>query len=273
MNLLIRYNLELYSVLVKNLPMYLHINDIRKCFIILAGLTLFWGNPINATAQIKRLSNGDIILDDFQSDTVGHLPYNWYDRDGNQKTQFFTPEERQEYKYSIRQEGSNKYLHYAGTMARHLNFPLVKKKWINLRKTPILSWRWRVYKVPKGGNENDKSLNDSAAGVYVVYGFVGLFKIPKSIKYAWSATLPVGTILSKNFNEQKIIILNSGMKNSGKWITVRRNIAQDYRNLFGEQPPNRPIAILVLSDGDSTGNEAIADYDDFELRPVDTTTN
>lgn len=251
--------------------MYILNAGTNKYFLLLAAYFLFLGFPSDICAQIKRLPDGAIILDDFQSDTVGHLPYNWYDRDGHNKTQFFPPEVRSQYKYSIRQEGSNKYLHYAGTVARHLNFPLVNKKWINLRKTPILSWRWRVEKVPKGADENISRLNDSAAGVYVVYKLVGLFRIPKSIKYAWSSTLPVGTILSKNFDEQKIVILESGMKNSGKWITVRRNIAQDYRNLFGDEPPNRPIAILILSDGDSTGNEAIADYDDFELLPVNTT--
>jgi hypothetical protein len=77
--------------------------------------------------------------------------------------------------------------------------------------------------------------------------------------------------LSKNFGKQKIIVLASGSKNEGKWITFQRNIAQDYKNLFGEDPPDKPIAILILSDGNNTKSRVKADYDDIVLKPVDTT--
>ncbi|HKJ31748.1 MAG TPA: DUF3047 domain-containing protein [Balneolales bacterium] len=220
--------------------------------------------------QFKKLANGTIIIDNFQEDTVGKLPYGWYNRDGNVKVWTLTGSDRDKYKYEIKEEDGNKYLHYHGMKAMHLNFPLVNKNGVDIMKTPILTWKWRVKKIPKGGDENDSDKNDSAAGIYVVYGFAGLFKLPKSIKYCWSSTLPVGTILSKNFNKQKIVVLASGKKNEGKWITFQRNIVQDYKNLFGGEPPKKPIAILVLSDGNNTHSMVEADYDDIELRPVDT---
>jgi len=235
-------------------------------------LIIFFINPFQLThAQFQKEPDGTIILDNFQDDTVGTLPYGWYNRDGNVKVWNLTGNDRDKYKYQIKENGGNKYLEYDGIKAMHLNLPLVNKKGINLEKTPILSWKWRVYDIPKGGNENDSDKNDSAAGIYVVYGFAGLFKLPKSIKYCWSSTLPVGTILSKNFGKQKIIVLESGSKNEGKWITFQRNIAQDYKNLFGEDPPDKPIAILILSDGNNTKSRVKADYDDIELKPVDTT--
>lgn len=218
--------------------------------------------------QIHKLPSGVIVLENFQKDTLGHLPYNWYDRNGNTKTQFFSPEKRNQFKYSIKQDGDNKYLEYDGSEAQHLNLPLINQKEINIEDTPILSWKWRVWEIPKDGNEDISKKNDSAAGVYVVWGFTSLFKIPKSVKYTWSSTLPVGTILSHNFNNQKIIILATDSNNLGKWLTFRRNIYQDYKNLFGENPPDRPIAILILSDGDSTHSLVKADYDDLELIPV-----
>lgn len=225
-------------------------------------------------AQIKTLKNGTIVIDNFQSDAVGSLPVGWYNRDGNQKPWLFdSPSERAMYQWHIKEgEDGNKYLQYDGTIARHLNFPTVDIKKINLDKTPILTWKWRVYKTPKGGDENVNDKNDVAASIYVVYS-VNFLKMPKSIRYTWSSTLPVGTILSKYFNRQKIVVLASGTKNEGKWITFQRNIAQDYKNLFGSNPPKRPIAILILSDGDNTKSKAIADYDDIELRPVNATVN
>lgn len=223
-------------------------------------------------AQLKMLKNGTVLIDNFQSDTVGSLPVGWYNRDGNKKPWLFdNPEQRDVYKWQIKESADgNKYLQYDGSVAMHLNFPTVHEKQINLEKTPILTWKWRVYKIPKGGDENDNNKNDVAASIYVVYS-VNFLKMPKSIRYTWSSTLPVGTILSKYFNRQKIVVLASGAKNEGKWITFQRNIAQDYENLFGSKPPKRPIAILILSDGDNTKSQVIADYDDIELRPVNTT--
>lgn len=235
---------------------------------VLLGIVFLMMLMGNSYAQIHELPNGIVVLENFQQDTVGHLPYNWYDRNGDTKTQFFSPAQREKFKYQIKQQGKNKYLEYSGMEAQHLNLPLVNQKQINIKKTPILSWKWRVWQIPKNGDENVSKRNDSAAGIYVVWGFTSVFKIPKSVKYAWSSTLPVGTILSKNFNNQKIVILATDSKNLGKWITFRRNIYQDYKNLFGEDPPERPIAILILSDGDSTHSHVRADYDDLELRPV-----
>lgn len=244
--------------------------EILKSAAILLIIFLFI--PVKKSlAQLQKLSNGTIIIDNFQSDTLGKLPYGWYNRDGNVKAWLLKGQNRDMYKWQIKEQDGNKYLQYHGMKAMHLNFPLINKKGIDIYKTPILSWKWRVYKTPKGGDENVSDKNDSAAGVYVVYKFAGLFKLPVSIKYCWSSTLPVGTILSKNFNKQKIVVLASGKKNEGKWITFKRNIVQDYKNLFGGEPPKKPIAILVLSDGNNTHSVVEADYDDIELKPVNTT--
>jgi hypothetical protein len=52
----------------------------------------------------------------------------------------------------------------------------------------------------------------------------------------------------------------------GKWVTFERNIVKDYKRLFGDMPPKKPLAILILSDGDSTGDRAIAGYDNIMLK-------
>lgn len=238
-------------------------------FIVILGLAVIPSHDV--WAQIKTLKNGTLVIENFQSDSVGSLPVGWYNRDGNKKPWLFEdPAQRAMYQWKVKESADgNKYLQYDGSIARHLNFPTVDQKQINLAKTPILTWKWRVYKTPKGGDENENDKNDVAASIYVVFS-VNVFNMPKSIRYTWSSTLPVGTILSKYFNRQKIVVLASGTKHEGKWITFQRNIAQDYRNLYGSAPPKRPIAILILSDGDNTKSQVIADYDDIELRPVNT---
>lgn len=230
----------------------------------------------NGYAQnVQKLSDGSIILENFQQDPVGQLPKGWYDRNGDEQVAKQDSSIQAKYKYKVLQEGDNKFLRYDGMKAMHLNFPFIDKQKhnlydINIYKTPVLSWKWRVFKLPKNGDENDDSRNDVAASIYVVFDFghVLFKKVPKSIRYTWSSTLPKGTKLSKFFGNQKIIVVKSGDKDTGQWITFKRNIVQDYENLFGDKPPKTPMAILILSDGDSTGSIVKADYDDIILEPA-----
>jgi len=222
----------------------------------------------DAKFHVQKLSDGTVILDNFENDTLGQIPGEWYNRNGERRPSTYSPEEKSGYKYVVKKEGNNQYLHYEGSSAKHLNFPLINKD-VNIYETPILSWKWRVNSIPKGANEDNNNTNDTAASIYVVYdlGHVLFKKVPKSIRYTWSSTLPVGTELSKLFGNQHIIVLASGRENEGQWITFKRNIVEDYRRVFGDDPPKKPLAILILSDGDSTGEYANADYDDIELLP------
>jgi hypothetical protein len=236
---------------------------------------LISGIAANSYAQkLQKKDNGVIIIDNFQKDTMGHLPYGWYNRDGEKELVKLDAGEQSKYHYWIEQNRTNKFLHYEGTEAMHINFPLTNKRKkniyrINVYKTPILSWKWRVFKLPKGADVREDNRNDAAASIYVVWdlGHILFKKVPKTVRYVWGTSEPKGTTLSKLFGNQKIVIVKSGSSNKGKWITMQRNIVKDYKNLFGDKPPKFPLAILILSDGNNTNSQAEADYDDIKLKP------
>jgi hypothetical protein len=207
------------------------------------------------------------MLDDFESYSIGQVPNRWYDRDGTQPLDKYDQEERERrFKYYVTEEPGNQFLRFEGTKASHLNYPLIDKDYIDIYQTPILSWKWRVFDIPTGGNEKKNKLNDVAASIYVVYHVSKLFKMPTVIRYTWSSSLNVGTELNKNLGYQKIIVVASGKSRMGEWQTFERNIVDDYRKLFNEDPPHKPVAILILSDADDTKDPIKADYDDILLK-------
>ena len=246
-----------------------------KSIFYLLLLSLFISLPLQAQELIRNKSNGSIVIENFEDDTVGELPQNWYDRDGNKKLINHTKDFSEHYLYKIRNSDDNKFLRYQGTTAKHISFPLINKDKdniydINLYETPILSWKVRAHKLPGGANEKSSDRNDSVASIYVVFdmGRVALVKkVPKSIRYTWSSTLPKGETGSKLFGNQQIIVVNSGEQDTGEWVTFERNLVEDYRRMFGDDPPKNPIAILILSDGNSTSSYVKADYDDIMLKP------
>lgn len=127
---------------------------------------------------------------------------------------------------------------------------------------PFLKWKWRVIALPEGGCENKRGKNDSGAGVYVI--FKGAFKLNKIIKYVWSSTLPVGTIVASPYNNNtKIVVLQSGKEHMGEWVNQTVNIRMDFTRLFKYEPPV-VVGIAILTDSDNTSSSAIADYDDFQ---------
>ncbi len=230
--------------------------------------------------KLQKKDNGVIIIDNFQQDTTGRLPYGWYDRNGDKEIVKLSAKEQSKYHYIIQQDRLNKYLHYKGMEAMHINFPLTNKHkkniyHINVYKTPILSWEWRVLKLPKGGDVKDNSTNDAAASIYVVWdlGHVLFKKVPKTVRYVWGTSEPKGTELSRFFGNQKIVIVKSGPGDKDKWITMQRNIVKDYERLFGDRPPKFPLAILILSDGNNTNSQVAADYDNIKLKPSKATGN
>ncbi len=236
-----------------------------KLFILIPFLT----NIFISGAQIDQQRPESILyIEDFQSDSIGDLPLNWYNQKGEAKPQTYTGELRDTYNYIIDEESGNKFLRFEGIRGKHLSYPFFEDIDVNINETPILSWDWRILEVPDGANEDNKKRNDTAASIYVVFdlGHVMFRKVPKSIRYTWSSTLPVGTELSKFYGNQKIIVVGSGEEGIGDWHNFERNIVDDYQRLFGDKPPAKPLAILLLSDGNDMNDIAIADYDNILLK-------
>jgi hypothetical protein len=241
----------------------------RYCFLYVV-LFLLANSSVVAQSHSSQSAVAEAqILENFENEFINALPSAWYDRDGNDKLINYGPEIAGSFHYKVVEEDGNKFLRYEGTEAKHINYPLINKEEINIYETPVLTWKVRAHSLPENGNENVNESNDSVASVYVVFDFGHvLFKrVPKSIRYTWSTTLPEGTELSKFFGNQKIVVVESGGDKAGQWVTFKRNILEDYKRLFGDKPPKKPLAILLLSDGDSTGSYVKADYDDIKLLP------
>jgi hypothetical protein len=130
------------------------------------------------------------------------------------------------------------------------------------RNRLTFSWRWRVWELPAGGDERREETMDSAAAVYAVFGSRVL---PRVIKYVWSTTVPAATVLRHpRSGRVAIVVITSGAESLGTWQTVRRDLTEDYRRVFGGEP-GRLRAVGVKTDSDSTSGVARADFDDFEL--------
>lgn len=143
--------------------------------------------------------------------------------------------------------------------------------WIkfNPSKFPMIKWKWKVVKFPQGKETNlgDSwwfEKDDYAARFYIIFPRFPLTRY-RCLEYVWDKKLAVGSVLTNpNFNNLKIIVTESGEANLGKWVTVERNIIEDYRLLFGGKP-GQVGAIAIMTDSENTKSTAQAQYNDIEV--------
>lgn len=148
----------------------------------------------------------------------------------------------------------------------------------------ILRWRWKVSNVYEQGNARRKEGDDYPARIYVAFEFepdeAGFFERAKrktvevvfgeelpgnALNYIWANRLPVGEIIANPFTDTTMMVaVNSGVTNTGEWVTVERDIVADYRKAFDREPP-KLVGVAIMSDSDNTGASATAWYGDVSL--------
>ena len=125
-----------------------------------------------------------------------------------------------------------------------------------------LAWDWRVDRLVEGEDLNAKAGSDAAARVYVYFDTIGLPWQKHSLDYVWSATLPVGTVLSSTYADNaKMFVVESGTEHLGTWQHVERNIRDDYMQAFGTTRIPRAVAVGLMTDTDNTKTESLAYFD------------
>ena len=127
---------------------------------------------------------------------------------------------------------------------------------VDVSETPILEWSWKVVTLPANGDARRSETDDEAAQIYV-----GWPRFPEAVRsriigYIWDTTAPVGTIVkSQKTSTITYVVVRSGKENLGKWLTERRNVAEDFRRIYGEKPDG-PGGVSIGIDSNDTRSTA-----------------
>src|SRR5437899_11848635 len=148
----------------------------------------------------------------------------------------------------------------------------------------VIEWRWRVLQTPADLDPRVPARDDSPARVIVAFHgdaarldigerfTLALYKaltgerMPYAIiMYSWASDAPVGTI-SPSIPTGKIqtIVAETG-GGIGRWRELRRNVLEDYRLAFGEEPWDI-VGVGVMTDARNTHEKASAQFGDISFR-------
>ncbi len=166
--------------------------------------------------------------------------------------------------YRILKEKNEKILYFRGADA---SFSIEKKITINVKEYPYIKWKWKVLLLPEGGDVRHRRTNDQAAQIIV------LFEKGRAISYIWDTTAPEGSVMEESVPwpfsiKIKVLVVKSGSRDINKWITIRRNIYEDYKRLFKEEPRLvKGVRIQINSQHTGTVGEAL--FGSITFEPVE----
>jgi hypothetical protein len=150
----------------------------------------------------------------------------------------------------------------------------------------VLRWRWKVENLLAKADVGRKQGDDYPARIYVAFAYdpgrasvgqrmryeaarvlYGEYPPHAGLNYIWEGKLPAGTIVPNAFTDRvRMIVVESGAGRLGQWAEYERDIYDDYRRAFDEEPP-RISGIAIMTDADGTGESAVTYYGDIFLAP------
>jgi Protein of unknown function (DUF3047) len=131
---------------------------------------------------------------------------------------------------------------------------IAKEVHVQLGQTPVLEWAWKVLSLPAGADLRNKSTSDATGHLFVVWPRWPALLRSRLIGYVWDRTLPMGSMVtSRKTGTVTFIVVRSGAQGLGEWQVQRRNVADDYRKLFGEELSDPGAVALSIDTNDTRG--------------------
>ena len=153
---------------------------------------------------------------------------------------------------------------------------------IDPKQYPIVRWRWKVRNILKKGDVRRKDGDDYPARIYITFEYdpakLGFFEKAKyeavrllygrypplgAINYIWESKAPIGTMVPNPFTDRVMMfVVETGSEKLDQWVKEERNVYEDYKKAFGEEPPVIS-GVAIMTDTDNTGESATAYYGDI----------
>ena len=153
---------------------------------------------------------------------------------------------------------------------------------IDPQRHPVIEWRWQVAQLIPEANARVAATDDAVARLIVSFhgdpgkldfqdrtqlrlakALTGKALPYATLMYIWSSELPVDSLIEHPRTDRiRVIVVASGGRDLGEWRDYRRNVVEDYRRAFGEDPWDI-VAVGVMTDADNTRQKARCLYGDI----------
>jgi hypothetical protein len=159
---------------------------------------------------------------------------------------------------------------------------MIRKISINPREYQWITWSWKISNIFEKGDVTQKKGDDYPARIYITFEYdpdkLGFFEKTRyqaarliygeypphaAINYIWESKAPRETIVPNPYTDRvQMIVVESGDEYVGVRREEKRNVYEDYKKAFGEEPP-MISGVAIMTDSDNTGESTVAYYGDI----------
>jgi len=130
---------------------------------------------------------------------------------------------------------------------------------VDLKKTPLVRWRWRATTLPNGADGRQRAKDDQAIGIYIGAGNA---LNNKSVSYRWDTETPKGSEGNCAYGLGSTRVKWYTLRNKedlggGLWFTEERDVARDFMSAWGFCPET--VYVSVSCNSQYTRSAASAD--------------
>jgi len=155
---------------------------------------------------------------------------------------------------------------------------------ISPQRHPIVEWSWRVPRLASDYDPRTKRPSPRARLMLAFHGdpekldfeqrvhmrmakaITGQAMPYSSLIYVWLNGVPAGTVVPSPYTERvRLIAMDASEDRFDRWVDVQRNVREDYRRAFGEEPGDI-VGVGIFTDVDSNGAPGRAYYGDISFR-------
>ena len=133
---------------------------------------------------------------------------------------------------------------------------------VDLKKYPIMRWRWKAVTLPTGADATVKSKDDQGIAVYVGYGKL----TQSSISYNWQTETPKGKSGSSTYNwvvDVDWFTLRDKNDKKDTWFEEEVNVYDDMMKIFKKIPSSWALSISSNSQYTASKADVYLDYVEF----------
>ena len=213
------------------------------------SMATHWG-PLLAIVLAARLAlaaePSSVLVEDWSRQPEGHvgIPHGWT------RQSWGSPK----YDFTVVTDGGVKVLHLK---SQDDNSTIHKAVKVDVKRLPILEWRWKVVRLPAGADARRRESDDQAAQIYITFPRFPSAVRSRIIGYIWDTAAPADAVIkSQSSGSVTYIVAHSGTADVGRWITETRNVYEDYRRIYGEEPAEDAQVVSVAIDSNDTHSHA-----------------
>jgi Protein of unknown function (DUF3047) len=155
---------------------------------------------------------------------------------------------------------------------------------IDPNERPILTWRWKITQPIEGADTTQRRGDDAPARVMLSFAgdmqslsfsdrlwsnqvkLISGITVPyATLEYVWGAGAPKGTVVINSYTARiRTMLVENSPQPLNEWITETRDVVEDFRRAFGEEP-GHITAVALYTDGDATGARSQGYYGDLKF--------